>query len=290
MRRDLTVGLAAVCRGVSRRVPGDGQPWSPVADARRTVPGRIQDGADGGREAGLQRPLAVDELGELESRGSSGQCRCRLSARSASTARSHPGSAWSKVDPIPYQPAALAKRNANLAKRVVSDPQDRFSGDPEAKCYMPGLPRAAYMPYPFQIIQGTDKIVFAYQFADTGRIVYLGKAPQAPADSWMGMSSAKFEGDTLVVTATDFNDESWLDRAGNYHSDALKLTERFTPVSPYHLMYEATIDDAKVFTRPWKISFPLYRHMEKNARLLEFKCVELAEPFLYGMLRRPSSR
>ncbi|MGE3707604.1 MAG: hypothetical protein AB7I13_20205 [Vicinamibacterales bacterium] len=199
-----------------------------------------------------------------------------------------PGLGVVEGGPIPYQPSALARRQANLAKRAVSDPLDRTAGDPEAKCYMPGIPRATYMPYPFQIVQGTDRLVFAYQFADTGRLVYLGTPPQAPADSWMGMSSAKFEGETLVVTATDFNDETWLDRAGNYHSDALKVVERFTPASPYHLAYEATIEDPKVFTRPWKISLPLYRRMEKNFRLLEFKCVELSEEFLYGSLKRSS--
>lgn len=289
MRRDLTIGLAAVTAAF---LGGFLATVSPQAQAP-TPAGQFQPGYKAARTAdgkpdfnGIWQAMNTANWNLEDHPASAGVASSAIGIYGAEP----PGLGVVEGGPIPYQPAALAKRNANLAKRVVSDPQDRFSGDPEAKCYMPGLPRAAYMPYPFQIIQGTDKLVFAYQFADTGRIVYLGQAPKAPADSWMGMSSARFEGDTLVVTATDFNDESWLDRAGNYHSDALKVTERFTPVSPYHLMYEATIDDAKVFTRPWKISFPLYRHMEKNARLLEFKCVELAEPFLYGMLRRPSSR
>ena len=191
---------------------------------------------------------------------------------------------------IPYQPWALAKKKENFEKRLTSDPNNRSIGDPEAKCYMPGLPRATYMPFPFQIIQGTEKILIAYEFGDVGRVVHLGKMAAAPVDSWMGQSVARFEGDTLVITATGFNDQTWFDRAGNFHSEALTVTERFTPVSPYHLMYEATIEDPKVFTRPWKVGFPLYRRMEKHARLLEFKCVEFSEEFLYGKLRKPSSR
>jgi hypothetical protein len=146
------------------------------------------------------------------------------------------------------------------------------------------------MPFPFQIIQGTDKIMIAYEYADIGRLVHLGEMTAAPVDSWMGQSVGQFEADTLVITATGFNDQTWFDRAGNFHSEALKVTERFTPASPYHLMYEATIEDPKVFTRPWKVSFPLYRRMERNVRLLEFKCVEFSEEFLYGMLRKQPSR
>lgn len=191
---------------------------------------------------------------------------------------------------IPYQPWALAKKKENFEKRLTPDPDNRSIGDPEAKCYMPGLPRATYMPFPFQIIQGTDKILIAYEYADTGRLIHFGKMTAAPVDSWMGQSVGQFEGDTLVITATGFNDQTWFDRAGNFHSEALKVTERFTPVSPYHMMYEAMIEDPKVFTRPWKVSFPLYRLMGKNARLLEFKCQEFSEEFLYGKLRKQSSR
>src|SRR5262245_45421537 len=191
---------------------------------------------------------------------------------------------------IPYQAWAVAKRRENFEKRLVSDPSNRSIGDPEAKCYMPGLPRAAYLPYPFQIIQGTDKILIAYEFGDTPRIVHFGELGPPPVDSWMGQSVGRYVGDTLEITVTGFNDQTWFDRAGNFHSEALKVVERFTPVSPYHMQYEATIEDPKVFTRPWKISFPLYRRMEKGARLLEFKCVEFSEEFLYGKLRRQPSR
>jgi hypothetical protein len=191
---------------------------------------------------------------------------------------------------IPYQPWALAKKKENFAKRLVSDPANRSVGDPEAKCYMPGLPRAAYMPYPFQIVQGSNNIMIAYQFADVGRIVYLDKVAPPPVDTWMGQSVGRFVGDVLEITATGFNDLSWFDRAGNFHSEALKVVERFTPVSPYHLSYEATIEDPKVFTRSWKVSFPLYRLMDQHARMLEFKCVEFSEEFLYGSLRHPTTR
>jgi hypothetical protein len=103
----------------------------------------------------------------------------------------------------------------------------------------------------------------------------------------MGQSEGHFDGDALVVTVTGLNDRTWFDRAGNFHSEAMTVTERYTRVSPYHLMYEATINDSKVFTRPWKISLPLYRRMEKNAEILEFSCVEFVEPFLYRSLRKP---
>jgi hypothetical protein len=142
------------------------------------------------------------------------------------------------------------------------------------------------MHFPFQIIQSKNNVLVAYEYTGNGRVIHLGKMPPPPADSWMGQSEGRFEGNTLVVTATGFNDRTWFDRAGDFHSDALKVTERYMPVSPYHIMYEATIEDPKVFTRPWKIGFPLYRRMEKNIEVLQFKCVEFVEEFLYGTLRK----
>ena len=191
---------------------------------------------------------------------------------------------------IPYQPWALAKKKENFEKRMTADPFNRYIGDPEAKCFMAGVPRATYEPFPFRIIQGTSDIMIAYEYANTARVIHLGNLPSPATDSWMGQSVGRFEGDTLVVTATGFNDLTWFDRAGNFHSDGLTVTERYTPASPYHLTYEATIEDPKVFTRPWKISFPLYRRMEKNTEVLEFPCVEFTEEFIYGSLRRPGSR
>lgn len=188
---------------------------------------------------------------------------------------------------IPYQPGAEAKRKENFATRLTR-PTNRetneTTGDPEAKCYLPGVPRATYMPYPFRIIQTSKQVLLSYQFASATRIVYMDRKPKAPSDSWMGWSVGHWEGDTLVIDVTSQNDKTWLDRAGNYHSGDLHVVERYTPISPYHIEYEATIEDPKVFTRPWKIRMPLYRRIEDHAQLLEFKCVEFAEEFVYGSL------
>jgi hypothetical protein len=126
----------------------------------------------------------------------------------------------------------------------------------------------------------------AYEFAGATRTIYMNNPGDSPVDSWMGWSKGRWEGDTLVVDVNGFNDQSWFDRAGDFHSDALHVVERYTPISANALNYEATIEDAKVFTRPWKISMPLYRHLEKNAQLMEFKCVEFVEELLYGKYRK----
>jgi hypothetical protein len=182
---------------------------------------------------------------------------------------------------IPYKPDALEKKKQNFAQR--------WTLDPEAKCYMPGVPRATYQPFPFQIIQGTDTIVMAYPFASASRIVHMKEVGESPADSWMGWSRARWEGDTLVVSVTNLLEDTWFDRAGNFHSDALHVTERYTPAGENVIQYEATIEDPNVFTRPWTMRMPLYRRLEKNAQFLEFKCVPFAEEFLYGHLRKPGS-
>jgi hypothetical protein len=192
-----------------------------------------------------------------------------------------PGMGVIDGDGIPYQPAALEKKKANY--------KNRLSLDPEAKCYLPGVPRATYMPQPFQIVQSSTAILFAYQYAAAVRTIFMTDPGPSPADSWMGWSVGKWDGDTLVVDAKSFNDQTWFDRAGNFHSDALHVVERYTATSPDHLLYEATIEDPKVFTRPWKISMPLYRRVEKNARLMEFKCVEFAEELIYGQLRKQTN-
>ena len=175
---------------------------------------------------------------------------------------------------IPYQPWAAARKQENA--------ENWLERDPEIKCYLPGVPRATYMPYPFQILQGTDKILIAYEFADTTRIIHMDEVGDSPSPTWMGWSRGRWEGDTLVVDVTGFNDQTWFDRAGNFHGDALHVVERYTRVSPYHLMYEATIEDREVFTRPWTIRMPLYRHFEADKQLLEFKCVEFVEQLMYG--------
>jgi hypothetical protein len=178
---------------------------------------------------------------------------------------------------IPYNPAGLKRRQENQKGWPKTDP--------EAKCYMPGLPRANYMPYPFQIVQGQKDILFVYEYASSNRIVHMSNHTEPPVDSWMGWSNGKWDGDTLVIEATGFNDQSWFDRAGNNHTEALKVTERFT-LQGDNLMYEARMEDPKSFTRPWTIRMPLYRRIEANAQLLEFKCVEFSEELLYGDLKK----
>jgi hypothetical protein len=181
---------------------------------------------------------------------------------------------------IPYLPAALAQRDENRAGWPKTDP--------EAKCYMPGIPRATYMPYPFQIVQGDGDILFVYEFASANRIVHMSKHQEPPVDSWMGWSNGHWDGDTLVIEVTGNNDQTWFDRAGNYHSDQLKVTERYTLKDASHIQYEATIEDPQTFSRAWKISLPLYKRIEPNAQLLEFKCVEFSEELLYGDLTKKS--
>src|SRR6266849_1141059 len=185
-------------------------------------------------------------------------------------------------DEIPYLPAAAAKKKENFANRLTADP--------EIKCYLPGVPRGAYMPHPFQIIQGTKTIMIAYQYAGAVRTIPMDDPGPSPTDSWMGWSAGRWEGDTLVVDVTGFNDLSWFDRAGNFHSDALHVVERYTPLSPDALTYDVTIDDPKVFLRPWKMSMPLYRRLDKNAQLMEFTCVEFVEELMYGHLRKQPSK
>ena len=178
---------------------------------------------------------------------------------------------------IPYTPEALAIKKENADHWI-----DR---DPELKCYLPGIPRAMFMPYPFQITQSTNKVHMAYAFATTARTIHLDTVDGPPDDTWMGHSVGRWEGDTLVVDVTNFNGKTWFDRAGNFHSDSLHLVERFTLMTPDVIGYEVTIEDPKVFTRPWRIAMPLYRRMEPNMQLLEYRCTEFVEEFLYGNLR-----
>jgi hypothetical protein len=189
---------------------------------------------------------------------------------------------------IPYQPWAAAKQKENFEKRMVvkvtNDPHRYDTGEPELQCYRPGVPRANYMPFPFQIFQTPEQILVVYEYKGAIRTIYMNSKFEAPSDTWMGTSNGRWDGDTLVVDVTGFDEHSWFDRAGNFHSDALHVVERYTPISPYHLRYEATIDDPKVFTRPWKISFPLYRRVEPNLQLIEFNCVPFVEEMIYAPL------
>jgi hypothetical protein len=189
-----------------------------------------------------------------------------------------PGQGVVEGGDIPYKPEALAKKKANFA--------DRLKLDPEVKCYLPGVPRATYMPYPLQIAQTPKFILISYEYASAVRTINMQDPGPAPIDSWMGQSVGHWEGDTLVVDVTGMNDQTWFDRAGDFHSDALHVVERYTLHGADTLMYEATIEDKNVFTRPWKISMPIYRRLEKNVQLMEFKCVEFVEELLYGPYRK----
>ncbi len=179
---------------------------------------------------------------------------------------------------IPYTPEAKALRDENRANYL-----DR---DPEVKCYLPGVPRANYMHLPFQIFQSEKSMLIAYEYAGAVRNMLFTDPGPAPVDSWMGQSVAKWEGDTLVVTVTGMNDRTWFDRAGNHHSDQMTVVERWTPTGPTTMRYEATITDPATFTRPWKMSFNLYKRQGEDARLGQFKCVEFVEELMYGDLRK----
>jgi hypothetical protein len=179
---------------------------------------------------------------------------------------------------IPYLPEALKIKQENAANWI-----DR---DPELKCYLPGTPRGMYMPYPIQITHSTSKVQVSYSFNAASRTIHLDKVDNPPDDTWMGHSLGRWEGDTLVVESRHFNDRTWFDRAGNFHSEALHVVERFSLITPDVIRYEATIEDPKTFARPWQIAMPLYRRMEPNIQLLEYRCTEFVEEFLLGMLRR----
>ena len=192
-----------------------------------------------------------------------------------------PGQSVVEGDTIPYLPEAAAKKKENQANWVKRDPQ--------IKCYLPGVPRATYLPHPFQIVQGPSSLAIVYEYDNAIRPINMGSPTKSPGDTWMGWSNGHWESDTLVVDVTSQNDKTWFDRAGNFHSDAIHVVERYTPRSADTLTYEATIEDPKVFSRPWKISMPLYRRADKNVKLLEFRCVEFTEELLYGDLRKKSN-
>jgi hypothetical protein len=182
---------------------------------------------------------------------------------------------------IPYKAESLAKREENRA--------NRWHEDPEAKCYMPGIPRATYMPYSFAIVQGTDRVLMAYEYASANRNIFMGEFMEAAVDTWMGTANGSWDGDTFVVDNRGFNDLSWLDRSGNYHSSQLHVVERYTMIGENQIHYEATIEDSEVFTRPWKIGLTLYRDIESGGTLPEFKCVEYSERMLYSDLSGPDA-
>jgi hypothetical protein len=182
---------------------------------------------------------------------------------------------------IPYLPEALKKRDENRSKWPAADP--------EAKCYMLGVPRVTYQNFPFQIFEGSadGDLLMVYPFAATNRIIYMKDHSDLPVDSWMGKSNGTWEGDVLVVTTTSQNGQSWLDRAGNFASNQLKVTERFKLLDANHIWYEATLEDPQTFAKAWTIEMPLYRLIDNHAQLLEHKCVPFTDMLLYHDLLAP---
>jgi hypothetical protein len=166
---------------------------------------------------------------------------------------------------IPYRPGMLATKQENFSKQATDDT--------ESKCWLLGVPRTMYAPYPFQIVQSPAYIAVLSEYAHTTRHIFMNSEhPPGPLEYFMGDSRGRWEGDTLVVDVKYFTDNTWFDRAGNFHSADLHVVERYTLVTSNHIQYEATIEDPQVFTRPWKISLMLYRREEPNARVLEYEC------------------
>ncbi len=179
---------------------------------------------------------------------------------------------------IPYLPYALKKQQDNQANWLTTDP--------EIRCYLPGVPRATYLPFPFQIFHSDSALFITYEFAGATRNLELTDPGEAPVDSWMGQSVASWDGDTLVVKVTGQNDQTWLDRSGTHHSEAMVVTERYTLQNAHVMDYEATIEDPKTFSRPWTIRMPVYKRVGVDAQLGQFKCVEFVEELMYGKLRK----
>ncbi|MBL4580603.1 MAG: hypothetical protein JKY29_02200 [Gammaproteobacteria bacterium] len=183
---------------------------------------------------------------------------------------------------IPYNEQSRRVRDENKANALENDPL--------TKCYMPGVPRANYMPFPFQIVQSESVILMAYEVAESNRIVYVDQPElESQVDAWMGHSNAHWEGDTLVVRVSGQMPDTWFDRSGNHHSYEMVVEERWTATGADHIQYQATITDPNTFTAPWTVSFPLYRHVADDMQLLEFKCAEFSEEFLYGEWRKPGT-
>lgn len=171
---------------------------------------------------------------------------------------------------IPYRSAALAQRQRNY--------EHRLTADPEASCYMVGVPRITYMPYPLQIMQTPDQVTILYEYVHIFRNIYIdSEHPPGPIQWWMGDSRARWEGDTLVVDVVHFTDRTWLDRSGNFHSSNLHVVERYTPAGPDHIWYEATLEDPEIFERAWTIALPLYRRKDPNVQILEYECYAYTE-------------
>ena len=171
---------------------------------------------------------------------------------------------------IPYLPEAAAKKKENFKNRATRDSVSR--------CYMAGVPRLMYLPFPFQIFQGSGWVAILSEYVHTYRYIRTDGSPHiADLDFWMGDPRGRWEGSTLVIDSVSFNDQTWFDIAGNFHSEKLHTIERITRTDADTLTYEVTIEDPKTFSKPWKISMPLYRNKEKDAQILEYECYAYAE-------------
>ena len=181
---------------------------------------------------------------------------------------------------IPYLPEAAARQRENYANRAELDP--------ETRCWLPGVPRATYMGFPFQIVQTPGQVSMLYEYAHAVRNIFMNSShPDGPIEWWMGDSRGPWEGDTLVVDVVHFTDQTWFDKAGNHHSPLLHVVERYTLMAPNHISYDVTIEDPNVFTRPWTMRMPLYRRLESNMQLLDYECSAFDEAFRVGPDARP---
>ena len=166
---------------------------------------------------------------------------------------------------LPYLPAALAKQRENFAQRATADPL--------AQCFLPGVPRIMLLDYPFQVFQMRDAVAMTFEWQHVFRLIYTnGTTASTPLPFWMGDSRGRWDGDTFVVDVTNHNDQTWFDAQGDYHSDALRVTERYTMLDADTIRYEATITDPMVYSRPWTISAPLERQKTTVGRVLEYPC------------------
>ncbi len=190
-----------------------------------------------------------------------------------------PGAGVVQGGEIPYLPAALKQREENFA--------NRYEADPLANCYMPGVPRIMYLEHPFQIFQTNEMVAMTFEWSLAHRMIHTdGSKPHEGIEFWMGDSRGRWEGDTLVVNVTNHNDRTWFDMSGNFHSEALQLVERYTMRDANTIQYDVTVTDPKVFTKPWTISMPFYRHTDMP-RLLEYHCQAEKEEFNGAFEREP---
>jgi hypothetical protein len=185
------------------------------------------------------------------------------------------------VDPpdglIPYKPWALARKKENFAASRVRFPYDPLKNpDPLARCYIPGVPRITYLGWPFEILQTKDFVAIVYEWMHIRRMIPVTARPVPEGiDLWGGVSRGRWDGNTLVVKVANLSDRTWFDMAGNFHSKAVQVEERYTLSGPDTLDYQVTIEDPNVFTRPWKMRMPIQR--QRDVRLLEYECPQFLE-------------